>query len=406
MAQNKTLQSKSNFWTLSHFQKKNRFRNGKRVWNADKQHYYILLATSVQLAEQPSIKCLKLSETSWTCCSSKTKACREGKVRWHRNILTPARFMNHIGDRSTTTTPAVTLECSTPLRVWESGERKWKGHPAYRGQRAREELPPRFSRQQTPAPLPAVHAVGHLLALPFARRCPAPGRGTGRGPRRPSHTPRHHTRQDWLEVPAAPPPSFLRGKPGQNTAIPRHETRPEQRDPLPQALALAGPRQLLGPRAHTAPTPPATRPRRAPHAHRHTDAQIPLLTHSAARNDGTTLPGCRTARPGPPRSAWPSPAQPDPPGEAPTRLDPAAPQHRPQPPDALCACAALSTNHRAPRGGGSEARLYHAAGGACLPGAFLRPSAALSAAGSGTGTLGGCLLSRMDGKREYQWWHR
>lgn len=188
----------------------------------------------------------------------------------------------------------------------------------------------------------------------MARRGPAPGRGTGRSPEalRPLHgITLAKTDSKFQQLPR---PHFSEENQGKTQQS--HGTKPGP-ERCRKPWLEQGSHSSSGP-AHTAPTPPATRPRRAPHA------QIPLLTHSAARTDGTALPGCGTARPAPPGA--PGPAQPDPLGEDPTRLDPAAPQHRPQPPGAPCACAALSTNHRAPRDGGREARPYHAAGGACL----------------------------------------
>lgn len=113
----------------------------------------------------------------------------------------------------TTTTPASTCECLTPLCVWESGERKRKdhrGHGDHRGQK----LPPCSSRQQTPPRLPGVNPVGHRWHCPLLAGAPLQaGRWPG-SPEGPSPTPRHHTRQDRLEVPAAPRPHLPGGNQG------------------------------------------------------------------------------------------------------------------------------------------------------------------------------------------------
>lgn len=115
-----------------------------------------------------------------------------------------------------------------------------------------------------------------------------------------------------------------------------------------------------------APTPLVT-PRAPGAAEPLTHTRGPAPTHKP-RSSPTALPavtGRPFLAPGLP-CPFPQerPARPDPPGEAPTRPDPPVPQHRPQPPGALCARAVVSCNHRAPRDGGGRRGCTTRAGGA------------------------------------------
>lgn len=288
--------------------------------------------------------------------------------------------MNHIGDMSTTTTPAAAFECWAPLCVWDSGECKRKGHKDHRGQG--EKLPPCFSRQQMPPP---PSPVQHLLALPFARR--SKGRykeGDGREPRRPFA----HPTASQLERPT-PSPSSTSSLLGENqgkTHQPHGRTRPWRARPT-----TASPDSSLAVRAPPPPhrhgtdaprNPPSPRGRRAPHAHQGTgpDAQTSLLTHSAARSDGTALPGSGTALPVPPGA--PSPALPGPtrlgrPRPGPTRRSLSTARSR----RALSAHApssAATTGRHGMGEGGAAVPLGQ--GEPCLRGAFFCLRAALSIA--------------------------
>lgn len=271
--------------------------------------------------------------------------------------------MSHIDDRSTTTTPAATFECLTPLCVWESGERKCKGHPAQRGQRARRGAP--SSLQQAAKATPAARGASRraLLALPLARRGPAPGRGTGRSPEalRPLHgITLAKTDSKFQQLPR---PHFSEENQGKTQQS--HGTKPGP-ERCRKPWLEQGSHSSSGP-AHTAPTPPATRPRRAPHA------QIPLLTHSAARTDGTALPGCGTARPAPPGA--PGPARPSPTRSGRTRPGSTRRPHSTarsrRAPRAHAPPSAPTTGRRG-MGGGRRGRTTRRGEPACLHGAFLR----------------------------------
>lgn len=177
-----------------------------------------------------------------------------------------------------------------------------------------EKPPPCCSRQPMPPPLPAVNPVGHRRPCPWLA---APGRGMARGPlARP--TPPHSARA--TPSASSPRPHLPGGNQGK-THQPHGTTRPRSA-PTAASRGLQQGRDSSSASAQTrhrhGTDTPVTRPRprgrRASHADLGTDpnAQTPLLTHSAACNDETTLPGSGTALPGPPGApgpAWPGPTR-------------------------------------------------------------------------------------------------
>lgn len=266
--------------------------------------------------------------------------------------------MSHIDDRSTTTTPAATFECLTPLCVWESGERKCKGHPAQRGQRARRGAP--SSLQQAAKATPAARGAsrGALLALPLARRGPAPGRGTGRSPEalRPLHgITLAKTDSKFQQLPR---PHFSEENQGKTQQS--HGTKPGP-ERCRKPWLEQGSHSSSGP-AHTAPTPPATRPRT--HKSRSSPTALHALTGRPFPAAGlpAPLPQERPARPSPTRSGRTRPGS--------TRRPHSTARSR-RAPRAHAPPSAPTTGRRG-MGGGRRGRTTRRGEPACLHGAFLR----------------------------------
>lgn len=305
--------------------------------------------------------------------------------------------MNHIGDMSTTTTPAAACECWAPLCVWDSGERKRKGNKDHRGQG--EKLPPCFSRQQMPPP---PSPVQHLLALPFARR--SKGRykeGDGREPRRPFA----HPTASQLGRPTTSPSSTssLLGENQGKTHQPHGRTRPWGARPTTASLdSSRAVRAPPPPHRRGAPTPLVT-PRAPRAAEPLTHTRGPAPTHKP-RSSPTALPAV-TGRP------FPAPGLPCPfPQERPARPawggpDPARPAGPSAPPAA--AGRSLRTRRRqlqppGATGWGREARLYHSGRGSLV---WEAPFSAWGQRWASPPRRGWGLLSEIHVKHKYQRWH-